>query len=467
MLLVRHPDTYPAERAYVLELVLGELLGLQWSRQAESRADIEITAPALADGHRLVLAESLFATPERDWLTERSLPARPLARWKPDETSVRLRLVDDTLPVLYAKRLPNGGFFAESRGELAFGIDLFGSIFFQLSRYEEIAVTIRDEHGRFPASASLAHMEGFLERPLVNEYVEILWSTLSRLWPRLQRKQRSFAEHVSHDVDWPLYPSISTGKMAKAAIGRILRGPDRDLASVGLRAMRSRRREDPAHDPYNTFDLIMDISEQRGLCSAFYFMAGRTDPRFDGTYSLSDPWVEGLIKRIHQRGHELGLHPSYDTFRDPAAIERERERLVRACARMDVEQAVWGGRQHFLRWENPTTWRGWEQAGLAYDSSLGFSRNPGFRCGICCEYPAFDLLARRRLQLRERPLIVMEMAAIDRSPPSDDMALKTIQRLRARTRMFDGDFTLLWHNSRLVSRRERGLYTASLDEKRA
>ena len=472
MLLINHPDTYPAERAYVLDVVLGELLGLPFSARAQDREDVEITAPELAGGDRLILADRLFATSERDWLTDRSLPERPLARWQLDGGPLQPKLVDNTLPVLYAGRPANDCFCEEIQGSIVLGVDVFGSIFFQLSRYEEIVLATRDEHDRFPASASLALAEGFLERPLANEYVELLWTALSRLWPRLRRRRGSFTERVSHDVDWPVHPPTSSPRAVRTAIGHLLRGADRGLAGASLRAARARRRGNPADDPYNTFDLIMDLSEERGLRSAFYFMAGRTDPRFDGSCSLTDPWIQALIGRIHERGHELGLHPSYGTFRDPDAIARELETLLQTCARVGVEQAEWGGRQHFLRWENPVTWRGWEQAGLAYDSSLGYSHDPGFRCGACCEYPAFDLLERKRLRLRERPLIVMEMAAIDHritadrgsfaGDRDDDIALALIERLRQRTRMFDGDFTLLWHNSRLTSRRERRLYQAAL-----
>jgi len=206
----------------------------------------------------------------------------------------------------------------------------------------------------------------------------------------------------------------------------------------------------------------MDLSEERGLQSAFYFMAGRTDQRFDGSYELDDPVISALIRRIHERGHEIGLHPSYGTFREPSLIRAERDTLVRACDRLGVSQERWGGRQHFLRWENPVTWRAWEQADLTYDSSLGYSRHPGFRCGTCYEYPVFDLLAHRRLSLRERPLVVMDMSVIDTDGVPHRSAIGIVNCLRERCRMFGGQFTLLWHNSRLASSRERRLYRSTI-----
>jgi hypothetical protein len=462
VLIVAQPDTYTSERRYALEVVLGEFMGLRWEERTESRTDVQITVPELAATSSLTIADGLFATPERLWLEQESLPRTPLARWRLDEAPITPRVVASELPVIFGRELATGSFYEETGDHSHFGLDIFGSIFFQLTRYEEVACPARDEHDRFPASATLAHREGFLTRPLVNEYVELLWAGLERLWPRLQRTRRAFKESVSHDVDWPLHPALSAPRMAKAVIGDLVRARDRGLAVARLRTMRARPRGSPAGDPYNTFDFIMDLSERQGLRSAFYFMAGRSDPRFDGTYNLEDPWIGALMRRIHDRGHELGLHPSYGTFRDAGAICAERAALARACERLGVEQSQWGGRQHFLRWENPTTWRGWEQAGLSYDSSLGFSRDPGFRCGVCFEYPVFDLLARRPMKLRERPLVAMEMAVFDDRLASEQAGLETLERLRHRCRMFDGEFTLLWHNSRLASPRERARYTAAL-----
>jgi Family of unknown function (DUF7033) len=459
-ILIRHPQTYLAERAYVFDVVLSGFLGLEWEARAGDGGKVELTVPAVSESARLLLVDGLFAMPQSIWLARESLPRRPLVRWALDGTPITPTLVRRELPVVYGNTLDSGSFYEETNREIRLGIDLFGSVFFQLTRYEELACEARDEHDRFPAEATLAYAENFLNRPLANEYVEVLWAALQRLWPPLRRRRRSSNEYLSHDVDWPLQPALSAPRAAKAALGDVVRRHDLGLARARRHAARHRA---PTRDPYNTFDFIMALSERKGLRSAFYFQAGRTNANFDGTYSLDDPWIGELIRRIHERGHEVGLHPSYGTFRDAGAILAERDALARACERLRVEQPEWGGRQHFLRWENPTTWRGWEQAGLAYDSSLGFSHDPGFRCGVCIEYPVFDLLAREPLKLRERPLVAMEMALFGASHSSDKRGLDTLARLRARCRLVGGDFTLLWHNSRLASRRDRRLYEMALD----
>lgn len=461
MLRVTCPRGYEPERLYAVEVLLCDFLGLEAVLELENRNDVEITLGAVTP--RLILADVLFQVPEKDWLTTAALPARPLPLWDLAATPIDATVVSPLLPIIYGRNLPDGSFYAETGAGISLGLDLFGSAFFELTRYEELVKDERDAHERFPAVASLAFEEGFLRRPIVNEYLEVLWWALRRLWPRLQRKRRVFTDRPSHDVDWPLGQLTTTfTRTLKATGGDVLLRRDGPLAVDRFRSFFARASGNPGPYVNNTFDQIMIQSERHGLRSAFYFIADHTHEDLDGTYSLNDPWIRMLLRRIHDRGHEIGLHPSYRTFRDPAQTHRELQTLVSACEEEGIHQDSWGGRQHFLRWENARTWQNYEDAGLTYDATLGFPDEPAFRCGVCYEYPVFNLETRRPLALRERPLVVMEMSVLDRPPVRVDAAAAEIAELRERCVRFGGDFTLLWHDRRLVSRRERRVYEATL-----
>ena len=206
----------------------------------------------------------------------------------------------------------------------------------------------------------------------------------------------------------------------------------------------------------------MEQSERHGHRSAFYFMTRHTDVHFDADYSIDDPWIRGLLAQIAARGHEIGLHPSYTTYRDEVVLRDELGRLERACVAEGVQQERLGGRQHFLRWANPVTWRAWEAAGLAYDSTLGFSEAVGFRCGACYEYPVFDLEERRTLNLLERPLIAMEVSLLNYAGASPEAAAEALRALKETCRAVDGDFTFLWHNNHLITEHNRDAYASIL-----
>ncbi len=415
----------------------------------EERDDVELTTEG--EVGRVRIADALFRTSESAWLTAAALPSGPLPRWNLSADGLADAAVATELPVLYG----GAPFLRVRDGEVDLGLDVLGSVFFLLTRYEEVASRMRDERDRFPAAASLAVREGFADRPLANEYVEILWRVMTRVWPRLQRRKRVFAERPTHDVDFLRcrQPSL------RATFDRALRDAAfRREPRLALARFRAYARRDPERDPFNTFDVLMDAGERRGLRSTFYFIAGHTGGAIDGDYELDDPFVRRLLRRIHDRGHKLGLHGSYGTFRDAEAMRSELERLQRVAAGEGVEQDDWGGRQHFLRWENPTTWRGYDQVGLAHDSTLAFAERAGFRAGTCFEYPVFDLLERRPLALRERPLIAMDASLVRYSRLDEDEVVAEVNRLRDRCRRYEGEFVLLWHNDWLYSKRGRRLY---------
>ena len=454
-LRIAHPPGYVPERAYVISTLLGEHLGLGAVALEEQRADTEIRLHG-SEG-RLLLGEGLFGTPESAWLSPGSMPMGPLERLDPTGTRLGLDGLDPLAVPFGTATL------RLEPDEISIGLDVLGSAFYFLSRYEEVAAPEHDLHERYPVAASLAGREGLVERPVVDEYTELLRAAIHSLWPRLPVREPRFRILPSHDVDHPLCPSRSAGQVLRRAAGDVARRRDPALAARRAAAFLAARRGRFDRDVCNTFDAIMDESERRGLRSAFYFMAGGEDAH-DGTYDLHGPWIQRLLGRIHARGHEIGLHPSYGTFRDPELTRAELRTLVEACERAGVTQERWGGRQHYLRFECPTTWRNWEEAGLDYDSTLGFAEQPGFRSGTCHEHPVFDVRARKELRLRERPLVAMDVSLLQYQGLGHDEARARIRKLKRTCRHFNGDFTILWHNNRLLHRGARRLYRDAIDD---
>lgn len=455
--VLRHPPGYEAERRYIYELLLEDFLGQSARFAMEDRTDVEIRLSGAPSNERLLVADVLFAMPLERWLTQDSMPRRPLPRVSVDQLGLARGPVVDPLPALYGEGEP----MRTSGTEHRLGIDVFGSSFFLLTRYEEVVSETRDPHDRFPAQASILGQERLLDRPLVNEYAEALWSALARLWPRLERRPRRMTVRLSHDVDLPVC-RLPLFEARRLGLRDLRREHAPMVAARRFATAALKGRVPPRHDLYQTFDLLMRESEALGLRSAFYFMAGNTAGAIDGNYRLDEPWVRPLLREIHGRGHEIGLHPSYNTYQDPEALRSEFQKLRAACALAAVEQERLGGRQHYLRWRNPETWQNWEDAGLDYDSTVSFADHPGFRAGTCYEYPVFNLTSRRRLKLRERPLIVMEAALLEYQRLTLDEAAEEIIRLSAIVRRFGGDMTLLWHNDRLLSRRARRAYRRAI-----
>jgi hypothetical protein len=412
-LLVETPPGYAPERDYILDVILRDRLGLAWKRRTADRQDVRIGLVEEPDEGDVIVPDVLFATPSDEWLTEASIPT--------------LSALED---------------------------DVFGTAFFMLTRYEEVARGERDRYDRFPVAASAAHREDLLTEPTVDERVERLWVALHHTWPRLERRETEFEVVLTHDVDHPLSTLQHTPRdVVRELGGDLVRRRDGSLAARRMRSLLGRR----DLDPNNTFDFLMDVSERHGLRSAFYFLAHRDETPRAGPYLFEHPWVRSLIGRIARRGHEIGLHPSLPTYRDAELTREEFERLLRVAEGEGVRQDEWGGRQHFLRWANPDTWRNWEAAGLAYDCTLGYSDTVGFRTGTCHPYRVFDLHARRPLELREEPFQIMDVALADGSWGDVHLVARQCRRFRGR-------LGILWHNNTMLrSAREQARYAGMIE----
>ena len=209
----------------------------------------------------------------------------------------------------------------------------------------------------------------------------------------------------------------------------------------------------------------MDVSERCGLTSAFYFQAHRhPDVSADRTYALGHPWIRGLLRRVHDRGHEIGYHAGFETYLDPLRTAMEIEYLLAVTDREGIRQDRWGGRQHYLQWAVPTTWRSWHTAGLTYDCSVAYADAVGFRHRTCHEFRTFDLLTGTPLELRERPFQVMDVTLFGYMSLTREDAFEAVTQIAAECRRYHGSLGLLWHNDSLLrTDREKRWYTALVD----
>lgn len=451
MLEILLPANCKQEADWVCSVLFGEFLGLDYATSQSGNSGFCIQH----EGRRLELPDVFFAGAAQAWLEPPSLPSLPFMKWETADSGLDVRLVSQPLPVLFGSP---GAALGERHVQLE--LDIFGSVFFLLSCYEEAVQSDRDSHDRFPATASSAYQEGFLDRPLVNEYLEVLWAAMKHLWPGLQRKSRDARTLVSCDVDEP-YSSRSLLRTVKSAGGDVLRRNLPRLAIQRFLNYVASRLGNTRFDPLNTFDWIMDVNEMAGNQVAFYFIADHSGGDIDGCYHMDESYIRKLMRHMHGRGHEIGLHGSYNSYKDSAQTMKEVRRLRCVMESEGIQQDEVGCRQHFLRWATPKTASNLEAAGIAYDATLTFADCPGFRCGTCYEYSLFDVVQRRPLKLRERPLVVMECSVIAERYMGlgySDEALESMLAYKRTCRRFDGDFTLLWHNSHFIYDKDKQFY---------
>jgi hypothetical protein len=452
------PDNFFAERQYIADVLLKEFLGLDYD--LEQVADAKTVKISNNENTKeITFPDVFFSMDESDWLKEKSLPKEPLKMMNRSLFPGNPILSSDRIPVIYGT---NESKVNVSEEEIFIPVDVFGSAFFMLTRYEEVVKNDRDTHDRFPASASLAFREKFLNRPIINEYLEILWTSIKTLWPEIKRKERKFEMVLSHDVDRPFkYLNMPPITLLKIAGADLIRRKSVKKAHESIKSYFAVKMGEIDRDPFYTFDFIMNLSEKAGFKSCFYFISDHSDNKINCDYSINNPEIISLMKKIHSRGHEIGLHPGYNTFDNPEKLRNEFEKLQNVCAENGIMQDKWGSRQHYLRFSVPETWRYLSEAGINYDSSVGFADHVGFRSGICYDYPVYDVVQRKHLNIIEKPLVVMEKTVLDRLHMNRGFTEKgenIIVEIKNRVEIFKGNFSLLWHNNRFSETCERELY---------
>lgn len=315
-------------------------------------------------------------------------------------------------------------------------IDLIAASFYMITEYESYLCPDLDQHGRFPASASLAYREKFLQVPVVNQYIELLWSWIESFCIGIQRRRlwgnHKFAAAVTYDIDSPRkYRKHTCKELAWLA----LRDKDTDLRGV-MERVKSRY----IRDPYNTYSYIFKTHERYGIPPTFYLQAGGAS-KYDNPYELDSPEIEKIRIRTRSWG-EIGFHGSYDSYKDLDALLAERAKLEEY-----LQLKVTGIRQHYLRWQTPLTWRLQAQAGFKYDSTLLYADQFGFRAGICLPFRPFDVEKREVIDIWEIPPTVMDGNLFTYMGLSPEKGLLGVIDLIEQVKEVGGLFVLIWHNS--------------------
>ena len=422
IIYINSPSSYEQEKRYIFNVIFKEFLGLDY--QVNFCDDISYTL-SFNSSKKIVFSDSFFKNNESTYLHEKNIPQNITFGYNHF-------IEEKNIPILFGSNE-----LKESKDTIDCGIDVFASIFFMLSRWEEYVIKERDQHNRFSAYSSVAYKNNFLDRPIVNEYLEMLWNMMVFLGYSGARKKHTFKWVVTHDVDY-LKKWISIKQLFRSLVGDIYKRKSLSQALSSFISYLTTRLK-ISNDPFDTFDFLMSVSESKGLKSYFFFMSGG-QTNYDNKYDLNE--AKDLIDQIKSRGHYIGIHPSYNAYFDSMILSSEIKNLELVSG-----QKISFGRGHFLRYEVPLTARLWEENKLHWDSSLTYADEPGFRCGVCYDFSIFDFLQSKTLNLNEKPLILMEATLLDYKKYNNSEIIDIFSYFENKVKKYNGNFVILWHNS--------------------
>lgn len=430
MITITIPNNNIQERSYSIKIIFDTILGLKYEIViSEAVLDYMISFNKFT----IIIKDSFWSSfpASLSYLNNNNLPILKYASndFCP-EKDIPVLYGDDTLLV--------------KENQIICGIDIFASSFFMLTRWEEYVNTIRDKHNRFPGIESIAYKFGFINRPIVNEYAEMLWKMMSFFDVDILRRERKFQLVTTHDIDY-LFQDNYFIKNTKGITSDILRHGDFSSAFT--------RFSKYFQDPFDTFSFLMDCSEQAGIKSHFYFMS--VSPKIGNDYSyssyLNTRKFKALITQINERGHVIGFHPGYSSYNNRIQWLNEKEKLESSIGK-DVKE----GRQHYLMMDMPRTLQIWNENKMEYDSSLGYADIEGFRCGTGDEYHYFDFLSQIQLNIKERPLIIMDGTLNGYRELKVNQVINVLHYYIQIGKKYNIPITILFHNSSFASNKWQG-----------
>jgi hypothetical protein len=270
-----------------------------------------------------------------------------------------------------------------------------------------------------------------------------------------------FIACLTHDVDHPsivkhkldhtmfgfLYRALF-GSVRNLALGRI---SVRNLAGTWVAAFKL-----PfvylglAKDPWRGFvDRYLEL--EKGLPSTFFVIPFKGDPgrssqdiapglRAAG-YGAKD--IADVIAKIGDAGCEVGLH-GIDAWIDSSKGREEFDEIRRLTKTSEI-----GVRMHWLYYDQQSPME-LENAGAAYDSTVGYRDTVGYRSGTTQAYKPIHAL-----KLLELPMHIMDTALFYPTclNLSQQCAVSLLERMVGNVAKFGGCITVNWHDRSLAPER--------------
>ncbi|AZJ36579.1 polysaccharide deacetylase family protein [Tenacibaculum singaporense] len=315
--------------------------------------------------------------------------------------------------------------------------DIFAASFFLISRYEEYLPHIKDKHGRFTASESIAYQNGFLEKPLVDVWAYKFLETLKQKFPDFEHTTRKFEYLSTIDVDnayaykYKSFIRTLGGFLKDASQFKVFTIWDRFAVLFNIKK-----------DPFDTFQKIIELKKTYGVKTIFFFLIGDYTT-FDTNVSSSKRKFKLLIKDMVDYAR-VGLHPSYYTMNNPVMLKKEKERLE-AITNMPIKRS----RQHYLRVSLPETYQQLIDLEIEEDYSMGYATHVGFRASTCTPFYFYDLDFEIQTPLKIFPFALMDATLNDYMKLTPKQSLGKIRDLKNEVKAVNGTFITVFHNESL------------------
>lgn len=322
-------------------------------------------------------------------------------------------------------------------GEGSIPFDVFGAVFFLLTRYEEYWPFEGDSIGRFSAQNSLTGQSDFLQRPVIDEWRMRLREELLSRWP-------------TAPITAPAYGKVSTVDLdsAFAYVGKGLKrsamGIAKDVWHGHWQNLRQRLATwmGVQHDKYDTYSYMHDVVRRSG-CEHLYFVQLSDWSAYDRNVRHTSPRLRRMIQALN-REFAVGIHPGVRSNTAVSIFKAEKHRLEEI-----IGSPVSKSRQHYLVLKFPDTYRTLLQMDITEDYTMGYADAIGFRAGTSRPFMWYDVQGDTVTPLKVHPIAMMDTTLRKYMKMTPDAAITLSREVIQRIRSAHGIALVLWHNETL------------------
>lgn len=324
--------------------------------------------------------------------------------------------------------------FPSSQGQHPF--DVLAAVFYCLSRYEEYASHYTlDEYQRYSHTNSLLYRQGWLLRPLADEWLLHLRQCMQQAWPGWQPVALQPSWLASYDVDiaW-CYRHKGGWRKAGGGAKELWQGRWSDLGwrmavLLGLRP-----------DPFDLFDELQAAHARHQVPAHYFFLGARRYAGYDRNIDPRHPALQRTMRQLAETS-AVGLHASWAAAAQVAELQHEH-----AWIQQVLNRPVLSNRMHYLRFQLPHTYRQLLQLGIRHDYSMGYGTINGFRAATSHTFLWYDLLAEQTTELWVHPFGWMDANSIFEQKDDPDTALAELTSLYRSVQATGGCMVAIWHN---------------------
>lgn len=291
---------------------------------------------------------------------------------------------------LYSVALPKASQVKDFFFENNFRFDILETIFFHISRVEEWNCIDQDldQWGMMHSQKQFLVKHQLHQIPVVDHLILAFAKAIGLSIPPQKTKLR-----ITHDIDevqWT--PSLY--KTLRASGGIIWK---RQILSALPRVWSA---SFSSQNAYNTFNWMLTDNSTIEKC-IYFLVDGIT--QYDTPYNLGTASMQTIFQMCKARNYTIGIHPSYNCWRDEKMFKKERTKLEKA-----IKIPVNISRQHYLHFDFKTTPKILDQQKIKEDSTMGFNDRIGFRCGTGFGYHLYDFENEKPFNFLETPLVFMD-----------------------------------------------------------